>query len=147
MKAVFNSSILMYTWFTDRYERFNLLIRRDPVTNNFKAVLQTTRDLLNLAQVGRAVPEWLHKVFLGMGDPASAHYSHLTAPQTLDFTDTFLSAAHVVAAFPQYDVVFRTKTGESLSIDTAYPPFRLTFPSPSDDDDDDDDDEDRKSVV
>ena len=130
-----------------RYEQFNLLIRRDPVTNNFKAVLQTTRDLLNLAQVGRAVPEWLHKVFLGMGDPASAHYSHLTAPQTLDFTDTFLSAAHVVAAFPQYEVVFRTKTGELLSVDTAKPPFRLTFPSPNDDDDDDDDDDNTTSTL
>ena len=76
-----------------------------------------------------------------MGNPASAHYSHLTAAQTLDFTDTFLSAAHVIAAFPQYDVVFRTKTGELISVDSAKPPFRLTFPSPSDDDDDDDSEE------
>ena len=85
--------------------------------------------------MGRAVPEWLHQVFLGLGDPASAHYTHLTAPQTLDFADTFRSAAHVIAAFPQYKVVFRTKNGETLTAETAKPPFRLTFPAMDDNDD------------
>lgn len=112
----------------DPYDSFNLLIRRDPVTNNFKSVLQTTRDLLNLPHIEKEVPVWLHNVLLGLGDPASAHYSHLIASQTLDFADTFISAAHVTASFPQYSVIFRTKSGDSLSPESAQPPFRLTFP-------------------
>lgn len=30
-----------------------------------QAVLETIRDLMNTAYVGKAVPQWLHDVFLG----------------------------------------------------------------------------------
>jgi intron-binding protein aquarius len=52
----------------------NLLVRRDPKENNFKAILETIRDLINSAAVGKAIPAWLHDVFLGFGDPTSANY-------------------------------------------------------------------------
>ena len=58
----------------DCYECMNLLVRRDPKENNFKAILETIRDLINSAAVGKAIPAWLHDVFLGFGDPTSANY-------------------------------------------------------------------------
>lgn len=56
----------------DVYETFNILMRRKPKENNFKAVLETIRDLMNNECV---VPDWLHDIILGYGDPGAAHYS------------------------------------------------------------------------
>jgi intron-binding protein aquarius len=47
-------------------------MRRKPKENNFKAVLETIRDLMNTNAV---VPDWIQDLILGYGDPASAHYS------------------------------------------------------------------------
>ena len=66
-----------------------------------QAVLETIRDLMNTECV---VPEWLHDVFLGYGDPAAAHYASLEPLVSLDFNDTFLSLQHVTDSFPQYSV-------------------------------------------
>eukprot|EP01069_Polyplicarium_translucidae_P006192 Polyplicarium_translucidae@DN2920_c2_g1_i1.p1 len=61
-------TIMKKEGFEDMYGRFNLLVRRKPAANNFKAVLQTIRKLMN--ETERAVvPEWLHELFLGYGDP------------------------------------------------------------------------------
>jgi len=68
------------------YEGFNLLVRRKAKENNFKAVLETIRNILNVSYVGKAVPEWLHDVFLGYGDPAAANYKNLdNNVSTFDF--------------------------------------------------------------
>ena len=58
----------------DVYETFNLIMRRKPKENNFKAVLETIRDMINTECV---VPAWLHDIFLGYGDPGEAHYSKM----------------------------------------------------------------------
>jgi intron-binding protein aquarius len=58
----------------DIYESFNLLLRRDSRENNFKAVLETIRELTCTASIGRAIPSWLQDVFLGYGDPAAASF-------------------------------------------------------------------------
>ena len=50
--------------------------------NNFKAVLECIRDLMNERTV---LPEWLHDIFLGYGDPAAAQYTNL--PNTLRTVD------------------------------------------------------------
>ena len=47
-------------------------MRRAPKENNFKAVLETIRTLMNTECV---VPEWLHDIILGYGDPGAAHYT------------------------------------------------------------------------
>lgn len=47
-------------------------MRRKPKENNFKAVLETIRELMNTECV---VPEWLHDIVLGYGDPGQAHYT------------------------------------------------------------------------
>ena len=51
--------------------------------NNFKAVLESIRDLMNEQTV---VPPWLHDIFLGYGDPAAAQYSQMEGfVRTVDF--------------------------------------------------------------
>jgi hypothetical protein len=58
--------------------------------NNFKAVLESIRDLVNEDCV---LPPWLHDILLGYGDPGAAQYSHMDGClQTVDFKDTFLDA-------------------------------------------------------
>uniref|UniRef100_A0A1I7T695 Intron-binding protein aquarius n=1 Tax=Caenorhabditis tropicalis TaxID=1561998 RepID=A0A1I7T695_9PELO len=105
----------------DIYDTFNLLVRRDSKTNNFKAVLQTIRDLLNTECV---VPDWLTDVILGYGEPDSAHYSKLSsAVPELDFNDTFLSLDHVKESFPGYKV----EVAESHEEKDVVPPFKLHF--------------------
>uniref|UniRef100_A0A915PS17 Intron-binding protein aquarius n=1 Tax=Setaria digitata TaxID=48799 RepID=A0A915PS17_9BILA len=102
------------------YYSFNLLIRRDPKTNNFKAVLSTIRQLLNTEFV---VPEWLHDLILGYGEPNAAHYKSMnSAVSTVDFCDTFLSYKHLISSFPNTKIVAVTTKDENL-----VPPFRLTF--------------------
>ena len=56
------------------YVTANLVVRRKPKENNFKAVLQTIRDLMNSATTGQGLPRWLSDVFLGHGAADAAHY-------------------------------------------------------------------------
>ncbi|KAK7813480.1 hypothetical protein U0070_016998 [Myodes glareolus] len=86
----------------DVYDTFNVIMRRKPKENNFKAVLETIRNLMNTDCV---VPDWLHDIILGYGDPSSAHYSKMPNQiATLDFNDTFLSIEHLKASFPGHNV-------------------------------------------
>ncbi|CAK0785152.1 hypothetical protein CVIRNUC_008358 [Coccomyxa viridis] len=105
----------------DVYSTFNLLMRRKPKENNFKAVLESIRDLMNGETV---LPEWLHDIFLGYGDPAAAQYTKLPHTlRTLDFKDTFLDAEHLRQSFPGHEVELKQNaTGETVR------PFRITFP-------------------
>lgn len=46
-------------------------------------MLESIRDLMNESTV---LPEWLHDIFLGYGDPAAAQYTNLPNQlRTLDF--------------------------------------------------------------
>lgn len=99
------------------YESFNLLVRRKPKENNFKAILETIRDLMNSKT---AVPEWLHDVFLGYGDPGAAQPQEQN--QTLDYRDTFFSKEHLVASLPGRELHFAAGADA--------PPFRITWPAP-----------------
>eukprot|EP01071_Lankesteria_metandrocarpae_P005629 Lankesteria_metandrocarpae@DN4072_c0_g1_i1.p1 len=84
----------------DLYGSFNLLVRRRPEENNFKAILQTIRAMMNNPE-STIVPEWLHDIFLGYGDPKSAHFSKLASKlHKIDFQDTFLDAEHLSEVFP-----------------------------------------------
>ncbi|PNW82948.1 hypothetical protein CHLRE_06g300750v5 [Chlamydomonas reinhardtii] len=130
----------------DPYATFNLLMRRKPKENNFKAVLESIRDLMN--DDTAVIPPWLHDVFLGYGDPAAAQarvpgtaaaaaaaaaeggtggegVGGQAPLRTVDFGDTFLDAQHVVEAFPQFKVSFVNKSGKAVPA----PPFRITFPT------------------
>ncbi len=106
----------------DVYESFNVLMRRKPKENNFKAVLETIRELMNSDCV---VPDFLHDILLGYGDPAAAHYRNMKdAPKTgLNFNDTFLSFDHLRHSFPSHDV----KVGKDVSKEDLTSPFKLSF--------------------
>ncbi|ESP05343.1 hypothetical protein LOTGIDRAFT_227972 [Lottia gigantea] len=104
----------------DVYETFNIIMRRKPKENNFKAVLETMRDLMNTDCV---VPEWLHDLILGYGDPDSAHYEKMPDKiEKLDWNDTFLSLEHLKSCFPEHNTEV---TSEAAGKQT--PPFRLEF--------------------
>lgn len=81
------------------YNSLNLVMRRKPKENNFKAILETIRSLMNNEDT--VVPDWLHDLFLGYGDPGAAQYWKLpTALTEIDFRDTFLDQDHILESFP-----------------------------------------------
>ncbi|PFH34370.1 hypothetical protein BESB_075220 [Besnoitia besnoiti] len=86
--------------FEDFYSCFNLLVRRNPKHNTFKAVLATIRSLMNRPE-DVVIPSWLHDLFLGYGDPGSAQFFRLPSRlRRLDMRDTFLDRAHLLESFP-----------------------------------------------
>ena len=99
---------------TKVYESLNLVMRRHGRENNFKAVLETIRGLMEGAgSIERVIPPWLQPLLLGYGEPDSASYKSeavrsyaaktpgVTKPDVaLDFRDTFLSEEHLRASFP-----------------------------------------------
>ncbi|XP_054010956.1 RNA helicase aquarius [Hylaeus anthracinus] len=104
----------------DVYEGFNIIMRRKPKENNFKAVLETIRELMNTECV---VPDWLHDIILGYGDPGAARYSRMPNEiAVMDFNDTFLDIDHLRGSFPQYESLVATDNEQKL-----VRPFRLTF--------------------
>eukprot|EP01062_Namystynia_karyoxenos_P069924 TRINITY_DN6533_c0_g1_i3.p1 TRINITY_DN6533_c0_g1~~TRINITY_DN6533_c0_g1_i3.p1 ORF type:complete len:1505 (+),score=516.09 TRINITY_DN6533_c0_g1_i3:74-4588(+) len=110
------------------YDSFTIVMRRKPKENNFKAVLETIRDLMTFPTV---VPEWLHDIFLGYGDPDSAHYSKMEGQLAqIDFVDTLIDAGHVTEAFPGKQIVWR-----GCSAETAQRPFKVAFPVESEESD------------
>lgn len=105
------------------YEGLNLLIRRKPKENNFRAILETIQDVMGMAAIGRAVPSWLHDVLLGYGDPASAYFRKLLTTgqkEDMDYYDTFLDEAHLLQSFPG-----ATVRVESSSSNHSSPPYKI----------------------
>nr|CAI5820359.1 unnamed protein product [Callosobruchus analis] len=104
----------------DVYENFNILMRRKPKENNFKAVLETIRELMNTECV---VPEWLHDIILGYGDPSAANYTKMPNQiATMDYNDTFIDMDHLISCFPGYEIKVKTDDPKKL-----VRPFKLTF--------------------
>ncbi|KAL6650047.1 hypothetical protein ACP70R_014271 [Stipagrostis hirtigluma subsp. patula] len=106
------------------YGTFNILMRRKPKENNFKAILESIRDLMNETCV---VPEWLHNIFLGYGNPSAAQWINMPdLLEVIDFKDTFIDANHVQQSFPDYQVTFVNSDGtENLH---PGPPFKIRLP-------------------
>ena len=51
------------------------------------------------------VPDWVHDVFIGYGDPAAANYKQMPSYiETMDWNDTFLDMEHLKACFPEHVV-------------------------------------------
>lgn len=108
----------------DVYEGFNIIMRRKPKENNFKAVLETIRELMNTECV---VPDWLHNIILGYGDPGAARYSRMPDEiPTMDFNDTFLDLDHLKSSFPGYELKIKTNNHDDDDKKLVRP-FKLTF--------------------
>lgn len=113
----------------DIHQTFNILVRRKPQENNFKAVLETIRDLM---QSDLVVPQWLQKVFLGYGDPASAHYTNMPNRLTVNnFCDTFLDWNHLKESFVDKNI--QIAQGESEPLNPPYTVRLLDDPMDEDD--------------
>ncbi|KAJ7534618.1 hypothetical protein O6H91_13G103100 [Diphasiastrum complanatum] len=109
----------------DIHETFNVMMRRKPKENNFKAILESIRDLMN---EDCFVPKWLHDIFLGYGDPAAAQWHNMPNQlAVVDFKDTFLDARHLQESFSDYKVEFVTTDGEVN--EAPKPPFRVKLPN------------------
>lgn len=81
----------------EMYSGVNLLVRRKPEQNNFKAILETIRDLINTVTI---IPSWLENIFLGYGDPNQAKYTNLKKiEKKIDFKDTFIDDEHYETTF------------------------------------------------
>jgi len=61
----------------DAYEQVNILVRRNPRENNFKAVLDTVAGAWDDANKEELLLTWLHDLFLDYGDPAAAQYTSI----------------------------------------------------------------------
>lgn len=102
------------------YDSFNIVLRRKPKENNFKAVLETIKDLINTKFV---VPDWIHDLLLGFGHPSSAHYMELVNTiDKFDFNDTFLDLDHLKQSFPNSKLNINLEPNSDQS-----PPFTLKF--------------------
>ena len=89
------------------------------------------------------VPQWLHDILLGYGDPGSAHYSQMPEQaRSLDFNDTFLDYQHIVDSFPQYEVKLNCDDPKMVKR-----PFRLTFGDVSIPKDDESEENDKSEEV
>lgn len=108
----------------DIYGTFNILMRRKPKENNFKAILESIRDLMNETCI---VPDWLHNIFLGYGNPSAAQWENMPdLLEVVDFKDTFLDSTHLRDGFPDFEVCFVNPDGkENLH---PSPPFRIRLP-------------------
>ncbi|TKY69055.1 Intron-binding protein aquarius [Spatholobus suberectus] len=108
----------------DVYGTFNVLMRRKPKENNFKAILESIRDLMNEYCI---VPKWLENIFLGYGDPSAAQWTNMPdLLETVDFKDTFVDADHLNESFVDYEVSFINPDGtENLN---PGPPFKIKLP-------------------
>ncbi|KAF2863704.1 P-loop containing nucleoside triphosphate hydrolase protein [Piedraia hortae CBS 480.64] len=83
----------------DVVDQINVLIRRRARENNFKAVLDSLKQLAVSEDV--PLPLWFMNVFLGLGDPAAASYPKLpNRLESIDFRDTFLNWQHLVETHP-----------------------------------------------
>ncbi|XP_074312287.1 uncharacterized protein LOC141647837 [Silene latifolia] len=108
----------------DVYGTFNILMRRKPKENNFKAILESIRDLMNETCI---VPDWLHNIFLGYGNPSAAQWTNMPdLLETVDFKDTFLDADHLKESFSEYQISFVKPDGSENKC--PEPPFRIRLP-------------------
>ncbi|XP_030465528.1 uncharacterized protein LOC115684792 [Syzygium oleosum] len=108
----------------DVYGTFNILMRRKPKENNFKAILESIRDLMNEYCI---VPDWLHNIFLGYGNPSAAQWTNMPdLLDVVDFKDTFLDTNHLKECFSEYEVSFVNPDGSENSL--PKPPFRIRLP-------------------
>ncbi|KAM3685939.1 hypothetical protein ACJW31_11G157600 [Castanea mollissima] len=106
------------------YGTFNILMRRKPKENNFKAILESIRDLMNEYCI---VPDWLHNVFLGYRNPFEAQWTNMPdLLEMVDFKDTFLDANHLKDSFSDYQVCFINPDGSKNL--QPMPPFRIRLP-------------------
>lgn len=109
---------------SDVYSTLNILIRRDARENNAQSVLATIRGMLT-SPSENLVPNWLHNLVLGYGNPSSVHHSamldrieasrgglsdsEMQSLRTVTFHDTLLDRDHINTSFPSVSLEVEQK--------------------------------------
>ena len=108
----------------DVYRTFNILMRRKPKENNFKAILESIRDLMNEYCI---VPDWLHNVFLGYGNPPAAQWTNM--PDLLEMVE-FKGGSHALIGnkISGVDSADGVNMEDTLIVEAYTPPDRGPFP-------------------
>ncbi|KAI3382198.1 hypothetical protein SNEBB_002821 [Seison nebaliae] len=106
------------------YQHFNIFIRRNAKENNFKAVLETIRQLMrplinagtfgpNELEVEKtklletAVPDWLGHLLLGVERPDIATPD--VSEWNMNWNDTFIDIDHIQQSFPSFNIEIRNE--------------------------------------
>uniref|UniRef100_A0A8C2V566 RNA helicase aquarius n=1 Tax=Chinchilla lanigera TaxID=34839 RepID=A0A8C2V566_CHILA len=103
----------------DVYDTFNIIMRRKPKENNFKAVLETIRNLMNTDCV---VPDWLHDIILGYGDPKAIRagmqpgLTMVVGPPGTGKTDVAVQIiSNIYHNFPEQRTLIVTHSNQALN--------------------------------
>ena len=95
------------------YKTFNCVMKRKRKENNFKAVLQTIKNLINqVSEQTISVPDWLKDVFLGYGEPKNIR-NVLPTDSFINYHDSFLSREHFISCFPNHKIKEENKAPQS----------------------------------
>uniref|UniRef100_M4BKJ3 AAA+ ATPase domain-containing protein n=1 Tax=Hyaloperonospora arabidopsidis (strain Emoy2) TaxID=559515 RepID=M4BKJ3_HYAAE len=112
----------------EAYEHVNLLVRRRPRDNNFKAVLDTISGAWRNADKEELLPAWLHDLFLGYGDPAAALYKSIYKARaekqlTVPMSELLLDGEHALEAGGAEKLIHIDDETQELSAKDAVAPF------------------------
>ncbi|CAI5735374.1 unnamed protein product [Hyaloperonospora brassicae] len=112
----------------EAYEQVNLLVRRQPRDNNFKAVLDTLSGAWRDADKEELLPAWLHDLFLGYGDPAAALYKSIYKARaekqvTVSMGEFLQDGEHALEAGGAEKLVLADDDTQELSAKDAVAPF------------------------
>ncbi|KAK5135217.1 hypothetical protein LTR08_005466 [Meristemomyces frigidus] len=99
----------------DVYDSINLIIRRRARENNFRATLESLKQLTLSSASDVPIPAWLRDVFLGYGDPAAASQQQRRVGK-VDYGGTFLDWQHLIESLPD------KRVEPDPAIDASFPP-------------------------
>ncbi|KAF4127688.1 AAA domain [Phytophthora infestans] len=112
----------------DAYEQVNLLVRRKQRENNFKAVLDTVARAWHDANKEELLPDWLHDLFLGYGDPAAALHKSIYKVRAekqlvVPMGELLLDGEHALEAGGAEKLVNADDETQELNMKEAIAPF------------------------
>ncbi|KAE8913815.1 hypothetical protein PF005_g11945 [Phytophthora fragariae] len=112
----------------ESYEQVNVLVRRKPRENNFKAILDTVTGAWHDANKEELLPAWLHDLFLGYGDPAAALYKSIYKARAekqvvVPMGGLLLDGQHAVEAGGAEKLVNADDEAQVLNAKDAIAPF------------------------
>ncbi|KAF2076270.1 hypothetical protein CYY_002448 [Polysphondylium violaceum] len=97
------------------YNNFNIVLRRNPKENNFKAIMDT---IISLTNSKTYLPDWFSSIFLGY--PNDSSMASKDIEKTILFNDTFLSLDHLKSSFPDKSIEISENCKDSTQ-------FKITF--------------------
>ncbi|KAM9954404.1 hypothetical protein ACTFIW_003945 [Dictyostelium discoideum] len=109
------------------YDTFNIVVRRNPKENNFKAVLDTITSLFNCKDY---LPDWFSSIFLGY--PSSNNNNNENNNEKKEnefilFNDTFLNLNHINKVYNDKTIEITDKLKEEQENNNNNNNFKIKF--------------------